>query len=405
MRRFFFLSANGHVKLHRRPYRGPQMALDPRLVNSNSSASLSLDDQERGNEADDENFPNLGAAGVPRQQRRRHRRVHRSESFSFSDSEIHERRKRIKRRSNAVCHTVSRADDILPARIRTFGEALFVSRAYSKYLSFRRYPTLASRDQSLENLEDDDHLQQPEVGLEQEFQQPTFVTKSNPPVLKDLTSTSESVESNYKGFGVSKPNRSELLSHVNAFQKLCPTEEESTDDNILQQPKIIHWQDENEFISCSDRNPVSNESETNDDTESDSMLNVQQPDRKLPNDEENTSSMINSPIWRRLCGVSNFYDIHSTSRTSCELECAAIDDTENQDDLVGYGDVVSMATDDGSSRMTVRLAGAGLRRGTVGANNSFQVKLVFQTLFSHKIKVNHLALKKLHFSPPVLFAR
>lgn len=411
---FYASVGNGHVKLHRRPYRGPYMALDPRLVNSNSSTSMSVDCQERGNEADDEQPLLYVMSANSRQQRRRHRRINREDSFSLSDSEIHERRKRIKRRA-AFCYSNSRADESLPMSLEThrkqLREALFGARPFFQVPSFRRYPTLATPKVSMDKSDTND--QQTTSGAVE-------ISKPNLPVLKNLTSTSESVESNYRGFGISKPNRNELLSHIDAFQNLCPTEEESPDDILSQQPKIIHWHDENEVISCSDTNVLSNESavdtpdeadDKNDQTnilfsiqdkirsnrnsnprnrcsgsDNDAFTNESpvdtQDEADDPTDQMNILSYIennipssqNSPVRKRLGGTSEFYDIHSTSNNSCGDECLGHDDDDSTfDSLVRYGDVVSVDSE-GNHRMIVRMAGAGLRNGTVGSNNAFQVR-------------------------------
>ncbi|WAR03610.1 hypothetical protein MAR_010168, partial [Mya arenaria] len=106
-------TASGHTRLYRQSYKGPKYPFEPSLVNSGSSQSISVERGELGNEADDELIRGQDSLGkLPaRQMRRRHRRINREDSFSFSDSELHERRKRMKRRTYTFHHSVSRVTD------------------------------------------------------------------------------------------------------------------------------------------------------------------------------------------------------------------------------------------------------------------------------------------------------
>lgn len=344
----FFTSGAGQAKLHRRSHLGPQMAPEHRLANENSSNRVSLDKPERGKEADDDPFSPARASRSSRRHRKRHRRINREDSISFSDSEVLERRHRIKDCTNAVCWGSSVADDILSPEMNEMSADLkLLDRAESIGVT-------------LKLSADDSHLSSNDWGSMSKsdfYELP--LGKQNIPDLKNFTSTSESVESTYRGFGVSKPNRSELLSHINAFQKLCPAKEEDTENTTVLTQQSFQC-DENDVTSDRDLKLAS--------TDDNSGLNTNK-------DIENEYEPVIAPSRKRLWAVSSNGSRHFASRSLCDtLDCADHLGTDSAgDSLVTYGDVVTIDTDGERTPMTVRLAGAGLRCGTVGTNNSFQV--------------------------------
>lgn len=344
-----FTSGAGQAKLHRRSLLSPQMAPERRPANENSSSRVSLDKPERGKEADDDPFSLARASRPSRRHRKRHRRINRDDSISFSDSEVLERRHRIKDRTNAVCWGSSVADDILSPEMNEMSTDL-------------KSPDCAESIGVTSKLSaDDSRLSSKNWGSmsKSDFSE-LPLRKQNIPDLKNFTSTSESVESTYKGFGVSKPNRSELLSHINAFQKLCPAKEEDTENTTVLTQQSLQC-DENDVTSDKDLNFVS--------ADDNSGLNTNI-------DVENECEPVVAWSRKRLWAVSSSGSRNLTSRSLCDtLDYADHLDTDTVgDSLVTYGDVVTIDADEEErAPMTVRLAGAGLRCGTVGTNNTFQV--------------------------------
>ncbi|XP_045172625.2 uncharacterized protein LOC123534440 [Mercenaria mercenaria] len=388
------LSGNGHVRLYRRPYRGPQIPLEPSLVNSNSSQSVSLEHREAGNDADDELPPQSIPCDTNKQQtRKRHKRINREDSFSLSDSELNERRKRLRRRNFTFDHTVSRNDDNSIFGIN--GEQRDIKEVIKEILARNRK---ASTDQLLTDKSTNQSLNSGEEGcshtdvVAEDFKVEKSDEKSKrypTAAWKQRLGTLTSVDSNYCGFGVSKSTRSDFLSQINSFQNLCPTDETSDEiSEVVPTTKITHWQDENVIIPYSDENIESHdENELPVDSEL-SEHSCDEPEVQKSHAPYHTAACLPDVENDKIENSSNeSFDgnqvaVHSTQdgtiRSSTYFDIfSSFDHSHLHDDVepsnvAMLGDVISLATNTGEQTI-FRMAGAGLRYGTVGGNNSFQV--------------------------------
>ncbi|KAL4223275.1 hypothetical protein ACF0H5_016747 [Mactra antiquata] len=388
------LSDNGHTRLYRRPYRGPKIPLEPSLVNSTSSQSISLDKREAGNDADDELVEPETPIEVCKHQRRRQRRINREDSFSLSDSELNERRKRIWYRRHTVDHSSSQKTDSNLSIDRGTHRRNF-SAAFRALLERRR-----------ENLEDENLAENTDEfhNVDDEFVTSSISSDGDVikiPSIPKLTTmrlqTLTSVDSNYQGFGLSKSTRHDFLAQLNAFRNICPTDE-TTEEEILE-AKITHWEDTAQVIPYSDHDTGDDlehcDDHNNDSLESDVDLNKDYfndvvvgdnttyeasedfisdaPDSLLNStelsfamEENDPDSPKHSPSILNDEHVSTYFDIFTS------FDHSDMPDYVSLNDVAMLGDVISMTTNSGE-QMLVRVAGAGLRYGEVGVNNTFQV--------------------------------
>lgn len=361
-------------------------------MNSNSSQSISIEHREAGNDADDE----LISDDLNKQPtRRRLRRINREDSFSLSDSELNERRKRIRRNNFTFDHIMSTSEDIkisVDERRKEFHQAI-------KDISERK-PRLnnlhskTSIDQYI-HLNEDDSIHNESGFTENKYLDETW---------KKRLATLTSVDNTYRGFGLSKTMRNDFVSQLDAFRNLGPTRE--TLDEAPSSMKITHWQDENVFIPYSDDN-----GEMHDDSEAqlDNELNEQSDNThecRIPPKIQRTDDLSQAddgtvmeaepidyasnpiesvdarPDWdtvhtadngNGIVRASTYFDMFSS------FDHSYLHDDVEPSDVAMLGDVVSLTSS--GEETIVRIAGAGLRYGTVGINNSFQVCRYFLKVY------------------------
>lgn len=394
---------NGHTRIYRRPYRGPKIALEPSLVNSTSSHSISLDKREAGNEADDELIRSESQTEITKHRRRRQRRINREDSFSLSDSELNERRKRIRQRHHTFDLSTSKQSDsslsIDPETRRNY-----FSDAFKALLEGKE--EVSGVDASTENTasfsENNNVFESPDGCINK--------VSMIPKHIKTRMQTLTSVDSNYQGFGLSKSTRRDFLAQLNTFQNICPTDE-TTEHNLLES-KIAHWEDNPEVIQYTDYESSDNrvvldssiqtfeESDNGIDQEdidmneafsenesvrsggtSDSLRNfvetgfaIEDLDPGSPKHSEYAANDIHTECMANDIHSSTYFDIFSS------FDHSDLPDYINPNDVAMLGDVISLTTNSGE-RMIMRVAGAGLRHGTVGENNAFQVGVCVSYLF------------------------
>jgi len=204
----------------------------------------------------------------------------------------------------------------------------------------------------------------------------------NRPALSHKSTTDGSLDSNYTGFGLSKPHRSDLLSHLRGFQQLCPTEEETSDSSCAPTGKFTHWNNETEVYAVSINNSnmsAVSSSENSDKVDVDSTDDGE-PSSYVPSDDDRDDILRNdfmdffrtefAPNATSETDDNNYFPPYSEPFDIF----SSIDYSIPDDRVFMFGDVVTMVTGSGPP-MTVRLAGAGLRFGSTEGSNSFQVWL------------------------------
>lgn len=215
-------------------------------------------------------------------------------------------------------------------------------------------------------------------------------TQHSSKTWKKRLGTLTSVDSTYCGFGVSKSTRNEFLSQIGIFQNLCPTDETS-DDMSDETPagKITHWQDDNVVIPISDGNVESQDendchmtsdlSELSCDESKNEIDKLADPDEFFNIERDTAGSGLeeltnsnNVSVHSTLDGTirsSTYFDMFSS------FDHSHLHDDVEPNNVAMLGDVISLRTNTGEQTI-FRLAGAGLRYGTVGGTNSFQVEKI-----------------------------
>ena len=248
-------NVNPHPRLFRRSYNG-QMVLPAKLVLSTSSQSQgnSFDKREKEDDADDENDNsvdeyNFDAEKLNLIRKRRHfsRRV---ESFSLSDSELETKKSSYKRNRRGW------KDVLLVNRLFPRKERVKTVNAWStekpwditrrRLSSIRKLQSVTGGKQLSVDSTDDDvavFTDSTEIANQNAKHQRMNLRNPHPPSSwKDISSGSErqlnsvsSLDDSYRGFGVSKPNRNDFLSHIDEFQNLYPVD---LDVNVLERSAV-----------------------------------------------------------------------------------------------------------------------------------------------------------------------
>ncbi|KAH3883070.1 hypothetical protein DPMN_007018 [Dreissena polymorpha] len=359
------------MRICRRPYRGPRLPLEPHLVNSASSQEVSLERRELGNEADDELRPvhnKISPQPIRRQKRKQRPKVKR-ESWSLSDSELNDRRKRMTRQ-HLMIHNSSAAinhnnenqyfgDSDANGPVAENSEFSFATD--SKHPLEMTLPIANQNNQTSHSEFGTPEKSMPSICLSTQTYKSGLINKS----------TTDSVDSNYMSFGVSRPHRSDLLSHISDFQKLFPSNEETGDSfgDTNMTENINNHNQNNEIHDCTptdtdtDRSNMEHVIENSSTQISYNYADVMEEFFIDLNNEESGRSISSRDNAALFEDGSPLYDMLSSSKMS--------DITANAH-VARYGDVISVISHNGSP-MVFRIAGAGLQCGTVGENISFQV--------------------------------
>ena len=281
--------ANGHLRLCRKPYKG-QMFLPAKLVLSTSSQSqtTSIDKRDNDEEADDEYDDTVdeyqfdaNKMNLIRKRRHFSRRV---ESFSLSDSEL-ETKKSSYKRNRRGWKDVLLVNRLFPRKERTKPLTTWESDkpgtlqkrksgTFKKTLSVNN----TVKQLSVESTDDDASVfidSSDQSHLKPKHTRMNLKNPNPPSSWKDFSSGSErqltsisSIEDSYRGFGVSKSDRHDFLSHIDEFQSLCPaaTELEVPERNTVED-------DDNQFeIKSVSKMSISSRSTESDGIEEDEIL-------------------------------------------------------------------------------------------------------------------------------------
>lgn len=292
----------------------------------------------------------------------------------------------MRRKCYSLDHTLSRNDDHSSDGQRNdFLEMVKKIITHTSVLGKMRKETTTenSKNSSLTDLTHTSELKdfQKETGGE-------CLKHGTKKTLQERLGTLSSVDSNYRGFGLSKSMRSDFLTQIDSFQNMCLTEEVSED--LPSVPRITHWQDESVFIPYSDDNLESHEEKCLSSSLSDHS--VDEIDVKMSTETDvkdyntNNIKFAESPQENTCLNElleesrqAGFHSRrHSTIRSSTYFDMFSSFDHSHlhnnvePSDIAMLGDVISLATNTGEHTI-FRVAGAGLRYGTVGVNNSFQV--------------------------------
>ena len=251
------VNPNGHPRLFRRSYNG-QMVLPAKLVLSTSSQSQgnSFERREKEDDADDENENdnsvdeyNFDAEKLNLIRKRRYfsRRV---ESFSLSDSELETKKSSYKRNRRGwkdvllVNRLFPRKERVKTVNVWSTEKPLDITRRRLSLI--RKLPSITGAKQLSVDSTDDDlavftDSTEP-ASLNAKHQRMNLHKPHPPSSWKDVSSGSEkqlnsvsSLDDSYRGFGVSKPNRNDFLSHIDEFQNLYPAD---LDVNLLEKSAV-----------------------------------------------------------------------------------------------------------------------------------------------------------------------
>ena len=358
------------MRIYRRAYRGPKLPLEPNLVNSASSQSVSLEKQELGNEADDElRSIHLRVSAQPiRRKKREPRQTVMRESWSLSDSELNDRRKRMARQHLTIQRSISHENE---------SQELGDSDANRPAMENSESGIAAVSEHPLEVLKPigdrNNQSFQPQLGTPEisvsSMCAPTQTYKSS--LINK--STTDSVDSNYTGFGVSRLLRRDLLSNISDFQKLSPKNEETVDSFVFTN-KTEPTSNDNQNHEIRDCTPT--DTETNH-SNTEQVLVIENPwTHNSYNYADITAECVINPNNDESGPNISFHDNAELFDDGSPLygmfASIRIPDVPANTRVARYGDVISVISPNGRP-MVFRIAGAGLQCGTVGENISFQV--------------------------------